>query len=127
MYPEDIYFTETHEWLKVEGNTGIVGITSYAVEELGDIVGVELPEVGAEFSKDDPMGVVESVKSVSDINAPVSGKILKINEELENSPELMNEDPYGKGWFVVMEIEDESELSELMNAEQYASFVESEA
>ena len=127
MVSDEILYTRTHEWLKREGETRItLGITDHAQEELGDIVGVELPIVDAEFAKEDPIGVIESVKAVSDVNCPINGKIVEINEVLEENPELINEDPFGKGWITIIEMEDESELDEFMNQEEYQSFIDAE-
>lgn len=126
MVSEELLYTRTHEWVKKEGENRIrIGITDHAQEELGDIVGVELPEIDAEFGMEDPIGVVESVKAVSDVNSPVNGIVIDVNEKLEDNPELINEDPFGKGWFAVFELEDESELDDLMNQEEYQSFLDS--
>ncbi len=122
--PEDLKYTEDHEWCKVEGDELQFGLTSYAQEELGDIVYVELPEVGEEFDMGDMIGVVESVKTVSDIYSPVSGKVIRVNDELEMSPESINEDPYGEGWIAVIEIIDETEIEELMSGKNYKKFIE---
>ncbi|BBB31922.1 glycine cleavage system H protein [Thermotomaculum hydrothermale] len=126
MYPKDFRYTKDHEWIKVEGNTGIVGITDYAQKQLGDIVYVELPEIDDEFSKGDEVATVESVKAASPIFIPVSGKIVEINEELEDSPELVNQDPHGKGWIFKVELSDESELEELLTAEAYEELIKAE-
>lgn len=126
MYPKEFRYTEDHEWIKVEGNIGTVGITDYAQKQLGDIVYVELPEVDDEFSKGDEVGTVESVKAASPIFIPVSGKIVEVNEELEDTPELLNQDPHGKGWIFKVELSDESELDELMTAESYEELVKAE-
>ncbi len=126
MYPKDYRYTEDHEWIKVEGNIGTVGITDYAQKQLGDIVYVELPEVDDEFEKGDEVATVESVKAASPVIIPVSGKIVEINEELEDSPELVNQDPHGKGWFFKVELSNLSELDDLMTAEQYEEYIKSE-
>ncbi len=126
MYPKDYLYTEDHEWIKVEGNIGTVGITDYAQKQLGDIVYVELPEVDDEFDKGDEVATVESVKAASPVMIPVSGKIVEINEELEDAPETVNQDPHGKGWFFKVEISDESELDGLMSAEQYEEYIKAE-
>jgi glycine cleavage system H protein len=117
--PKDLRYSEEHEWVKVEGEKVRVGITDFAQHELGDIVFVELPEVGAEVSADEPFGSVESVKTVSELYAPVSGKIVEINEDLSDSPEFVNESPYEKAWMIVIEPSNQSELENLMTAEQY--------
>ncbi|MCK5682669.1 glycine cleavage system protein GcvH [bacterium] len=127
MISDEILYTRTHEWIKKDGENSVkIGLTDHAQEELGDIVGVELPELDAEFAKEDPIGVIESVKAVSDVNCPINGKIIEINEILEETPELINEDPFGKGWVAKIELEDESELDELMNQEEYQSFIDAE-
>ncbi len=126
MYPKDYLYTEDHEWIKVEGNIGTVGITDYAQKQLGDIVYVELPEVDDEFDKGEEVATVESVKAASPVMIPVSGKIVEINEELEDAPETVNQDPHGKGWFFKVEISDESELDGLMSAEQYEEYIKAE-
>ena len=119
----EIYFTKDHEWIKVEDNIGVVGITAYASEQLGDIVFVELPEEGitAEFGKD--IAVVESVKAASEVYSPVSGTIIKSNEDLNSTPEIVNEDPVGKGWFYEIEISNNNELSGLMSKEEYQKHI----
>ena len=119
----EIYFTKDHEWIKVEDNIGVVGITAYASEQLGDIVFVELPEEGitAEIGKD--IAVVESVKAASEVYSPVSGTIIKSNEDLNSTPEIVNEDPVGKGWFYEIEISNNDELSGLMSEEEYQKHI----
>lgn len=120
---EELRYTETHEWLKVEGNNAIVGITDHAQSELTDIVFVELPEPGKEISKGDELCIVESVKSVSEIYSPISGKVLKINKKLEDSPEIINESPYDNGWLVELEIKDKSEINNLLDSESYKNIL----
>ena len=119
----EIFFTKDHEWIKVEDNIGVVGITAYASEQLGDIVFVELPEEGitAEIGKD--IAVVESVKAASEVYSPVSGTITKSNEDLNSTPEIVNEDPVGKGWFYEIEISNNDELSGLMSEEEYQKHI----
>jgi glycine cleavage system H protein len=117
--PKELRYSEEHEWVKVEGERVRVGITDFAQHELGDIVFVELPDVGDEISADEPFGSVESVKTVSELYAPVSGKVVEVNEDLSDSPEFVNESPYEKAWMVVIELSDSSELDKLMTAEQY--------
>jgi len=119
-------YTETHEWIRMEGEYGYVGITDYAQEQLSDIVYVELPEVGDTYTKGEVFCVVESVKAASDCYFPVEGKIVEINEEIEDSPELANTDPYDQGWFVKVAIDDPDELDDLMDAETYAEYAEEE-
>jgi len=116
---DDLKYTDTHEWLKVNGDMAIIGITDHAQNELTDIVFVELPEVGKEIKKGEELCVVESVKSVSEIFAPVSGKIVNVNERLEDAPETVNEKPYDDGWLVELEIKDKSEIDALIDAESY--------
>jgi len=123
--PKDLKYTEEHEWVRKEGSVGVCGITDYAQEMLTDIVYVELPEVDIEIGQGEQVAVVESVKAVSDVYAPLSGTIVEINEELEDSPEVVNDDPYGDGWIFKIEIADDDELEELMDAEEYAAFIES--
>jgi len=125
--PEGIYYSEDHEWVKVEEGVGTIGITDFAQDELGDIVFVELPQVGDEFDKEDNFVVIESVKAVSDLYMPVSGEVVEVNEDLLDQPELVNEDPYEGGWIVKVSLSDESELEELMDADEYSSFLEEEA
>jgi len=115
----DLKYTDTHEWLKVKGNTALVGITDHAQSELTDIVFAELPEVGKELKKGDELCVVESVKSVSEIYAPISGKVVGVNEKLEDTPEIINESPYDDGWLVELEIKDKEELDDLLDSGSY--------
>ena len=116
---EGLYYTKEFEWIKVEGDTGTIGITFHAQKELGDIVYVDLPEVGSEFKKGDSIGVVESVKTVADVYTPVTGKVTDRNFALKDHPEFVNEDPYGKGWLVKMEIQDREEIKELLSSRAY--------
>lgn len=122
--PKDLLYSEEHEWVKKEGNKVRVGITDFAQSELGDVVFVELPEVGDEFEAEEPFGSVESVKTVSELYAPVSGKVVEINEELEDSPEYVNESPYEDAWMIIMEVSNESELDNLLSDEQYQEIIE---
>ena len=124
MYPDDFYYSKDHEWIKVEGEKATVGITDFAQKQLGDVVYVELPKIGAQLEFHQPLGVIESVKAVSDVYSPVSGEVIEANQELNNSPELINEDPHGKGWIVRLKIKDESELQKLMSADEYEKFLE---
>ncbi|MBT3923152.1 MAG: glycine cleavage system protein GcvH [Nitrospinaceae bacterium] len=117
--PEELLYTQEHEWIRVEGQNAVIGITQFAQDQLGDIVFVELPEVGSQIEKESPFGVVESVKTVSDLYAPVSGKIIKVNQDLEANPENVNGEPYGKGWIVEIEVSDAKELDSLLNPEAY--------
>ncbi len=118
-----VRYTKDHEYIRVEGDTGVVGITDYAQEQLGDVVYVELPEVGRAVGKGDEAAVVESVKAASEIYAPVSGEVIEVNSELESSPGMVNEDSAGRGWFLKIRVTDESELNDLMTEEQYQEFV----
>ncbi|SFE94392.1 glycine cleavage system protein GcvH [Alteribacillus iranensis] len=121
--PSDLQYSEEHEWVKKEGEKVRIGITDFAQSELGDIVFVELPEVGDEIQADEPFGSVESVKTVSELYAPVSGKVVEVNEELDDSPEFVNESPYDKAWMVVVEPSNEDEFDELMSATEYEEMV----
>lgn len=121
--PEGLKYSKEHEWVLVEDQIVTVGITEYAQEELGDVVYVELPKVGEKMVKDDPFGAVESVKAVSDLYAPISGAVLEVNDSLPDSPEMINEDPYGDGWMIKVEMSGEEDLSDLMSAEEYAEYV----
>ncbi|MEC7734706.1 MAG: glycine cleavage system protein GcvH [Pseudomonadota bacterium] len=119
----DTYFTKDHEWIKIENNTGIVGITKYASEQLGDIVFVELPEKGSQAEKGKDIAVVESVKAASEIYSPVSGIIVDTNENLNDAPEVVNEDPSGDGWFYKIEITNSEEISDLMSEQEYLELI----
>lgn len=125
--PEDLKYTREHEWLAIEEKVATVGITDHAQEQLGEVVFVELPAAGDKAEKGEPFGVVESTKAVSDIYAPVSGEVTEVNDDLPDSPELVNEDPYGDGWMVKITIGDEAELEELMTADEYREYVEESA
>ncbi|NBJ11301.1 glycine cleavage system protein GcvH [Microvirga arsenatis] len=118
-------YTKDHEYIRVEGDAGIVGISDYAQGQLGDVVFVELPSVGKTLSKGDEAAVVESVKAASEVYAPVSGEVVEVNSELESSPGTVNEDPAGRGWFMKIRLTDPSELDGLMTEEQYQEFVKS--
>ncbi|OCA81340.1 glycine cleavage system protein GcvH [Pseudobacillus wudalianchiensis] len=117
--PKELRYSEEHEWVKTEGEKVRIGITHFAQSELGDIVFVELPSVGDEVKADEPFGSVESVKTVSELYAPVSGKVVEVNEDLDDNPEFVNESPYEKAWMIVVELSDASQLDNLMTAEQY--------
>jgi glycine cleavage system H protein len=119
-YPEDLRYSKEHEWVRVDGSQATIGITSFAADELGDIVFLELPEVGAELSQFASFGVVESVKAVSDLYAPASGRVVEVNERLRESPELLNSDAFGDGWIARVELSDPDELDNLMDAAAYA-------
>lgn len=126
MYPQDLKYTKEHEWVRMEGDVGTVGITDHAQEELGDIVYVELPRLGARVEKGRTLGSVESVKAVSDIYAPVSGEVVEVNEELANTPEKINKDPHGAAWLVKIRLSAPAELEGLMTAEAYEAYVAAE-
>lgn len=123
-FPAELRYSEHDEWARVEEDEVITGITDYAQDQLSDIVYVELPEVGDQFDKGEPYGVVESVKAASDVYMPASGEIVEVNLELEDTPEIVNEDPYGKGWFVRIRPAELADLDELMDAEAYRAHVE---
>jgi len=125
--PSDLKYSREHEWIRVEGNLATIGITDYAQEELGDIVNVELPDEGDEIHKDEAFGAVESVKASSEVFSPVSGKIVEVNEPLQDAPEMINEDPYDEGWMVKVETSDSSELDELMDAAAYEQYIQEES
>jgi len=118
-FPEELLYTETHEWVRVEGNQVTIGLTDYAQSQLKDIVYVDMPEAGSEFKKGDSLGVVESVKTVADVYTPVTGKVVEANFTLKDHPQFVNEDPYGKGWLVKMEIQNREELGRLLSSEAY--------
>ena len=124
MYPDDFYYTKDHEWIKVKANEATVGITDFAQKQLGDVVYVEVPEVGTQLEFHQSLGVIESVKAVSDVYSPISGEVVELNAELNDSPELVNQDPHGKGWIIRMKIKDEKELQKLMSAAEYEEFLE---
>ncbi|AGT33343.1 glycine cleavage system protein H [Geobacillus genomosp. 3] len=121
--PKELRYSKEHEWVRVEGDKVRIGITDFAQSELGDIVFVELPEVGAELTANEPFGSVESVKTVSELYAPISGTVVEVNEELNDNPEYVNESPYEKAWMVVVEPKDVSEVDKLLTAEQYEAMV----
>ncbi|RME39908.1 MAG: glycine cleavage system protein GcvH [Deltaproteobacteria bacterium] len=125
-FPEELKYTEEHEWAMVEDDIVTVGITDFAQDALGDVVFVELPEVGTQVEAGKPFGVVESVKAVSDIYAPVSGEVIEVNEELPDSPELVNTSPYEDGWMIKIRLNDTSELDKLLDADAYEALTEEE-
>jgi glycine cleavage system H protein len=118
-FPEELLYTETHEWVKTEGNQVTVGLTDYAQNQMKDIVYVELPGIGAGFNKGESIGVVESVKTAADLFSPVTGKVTETNVTLKDSPQFINEDPYGKGWILKMDLRDKGELKGLLRSEAY--------
>jgi glycine cleavage system H protein len=121
--PEELQYTKSHEWVRTEGDTATIGITDHAQDELGDVVFVELPEAGATFDAGDSFGTVESVKAVSDLYTPVGGEVVEVNEALNDSPEKINEDPYGDGWIVKLSVSDRGDL---LSASDYERFLEEE-
>ncbi|MCY3823782.1 MAG: glycine cleavage system protein GcvH [Nitrospinae bacterium] len=124
--PSGLKYSREHEWVRVEGNIAVIGITDFAQSELGDVVYVELPEVGTEVEANNTFGVVESVKAVSDLFAPVTGVVLEANTTLEDQPELVNSEPYEDGWMIRVEMKDESELNDLLEADSYRAYTEEE-
>lgn len=124
--PAGLKYSKEHEWVTADESVAIVGITDHAQEQLGEIVFVELPAVGDKVSKDDPFGVIESVKAVSDIYAPVSGSVVAVNEDLAGSPETVNEDPYGDGWLIKVKVSDPTDYDDLMDSEEYEAMVAEE-
>jgi len=125
-YPNDLSYSKDHEWARVDGKVATVGITKFAVEQLGDVTMVELPREGDEFKQGDIFGTVESVKAVSDLFCPVSGKIVKVNSPLVDNPEFVNDDPYDEGWMVEIEMKDPGELDQLMSSEKYLELLKEE-
>ena len=125
--PEDNRYAKSHEYVHVEGETGTIGITDYAQKELGDVVFVELPQVGAQLEAGDELGSIESVKAVSELFSPVSGEVVEVNEALADKPELVNTDPYGDGWMIRIKVADASELDELMPADEYEEYIQAES
>lgn len=125
--PVELKYSKEHEWVRVEGNRATIGITDFAQECLGDIVFVELPSLGDTLEAEEPFGVVESVKTASDLYAPVSGKVVEVNDAPVDSPEVINQDAFGRGWLVVVELSDPSQLNDLLSAEDYKAMVQEQA
>jgi glycine cleavage system H protein len=125
-YPDTLRYTKEHEWARLSGNTATVGITTYAKDQLGDVVYLELPEVGAPVTRGQPFGVVESTKAVSELFAPVSGKVTKVNKALVDAPEQINDDPHEKGWMIEIELSSPNEAAELLSARQYEDLLAAE-
>ncbi len=121
--PEELKYTKDHEWTRIDGETAVVGITDYAQSELGDIVYVELPEVGTSVKQGESFGTIEAVKAVSDLYAPVSGEVIAVNDKLNDSPELVNRDPYGEGWMIKIKMTDPAELEKLLDKSQYEALL----
>jgi len=126
-FPEDLKYHKEHTWVRVSGKKATIGITDYAQDALGDIVYIDLPEVDAEIAKDSEFSEIESTKATSSVIAPVTGTIIEVNEDLDESPEIINEDPYGKGWIAVVELTDPSELDDLLDGADYERYIEEEA
>jgi glycine cleavage system H protein len=124
MYPKDYRYTKDHEWVKVEGDTATIGITEFAQKQLGDVVYVELPPIGRTLDVHQTIGVVESVKAVSDVYSPLSGEVIAVNEDLNNSPEMLNQDPHGKGWIIRLRLKNKEDWDALLPAVDYEKFLE---
>jgi glycine cleavage system H protein len=123
MYPLDYLYSREHEWVRVDGDVAVLGITEFAQEELGEVVFVELPEVGQVFNTGDELGSIESVKAVAEVYTPVAGEIVEVNDAVVDDPELLNDDPHGEGWLVKIRYSSASDLKELMSAEKYEEFI----
>jgi glycine cleavage system H protein len=126
-YPSDLRYDKEHEWIRVEGDVAVIGISDFAQDQLGEVVYVDLPAVGDTVTSGDTFGEVESVKSVSELFSPVSGEVVKVNDELDGAPEAINEDAYGTGWMIEVKLADASELDGLMSSDEYQDFIASEA
>jgi glycine cleavage system H protein len=126
MNPDDLHYAPSHEWVRIEGDVGTIGITDHAQKELGEIVYLELPEVGHVYNADDEFGTVESVKAVSELFIPISGEIIEINKSAVSEPGIVNDDPFGDGWLIKVKVTTDDEAKKLMSAEQYAEYVKSE-
>ena len=126
MNPEDLHYTQSHEWVRIDGDIGTIGITDYAQKELGEIVYLEMPEVGHVFNADEEFGTVESVKAVSELFTPLSGEIVEVNKAAIGEPGIVNDDPFGDGWLIKMKLSTDEEVGKLMSAEDYASYVQQE-
>jgi glycine cleavage system H protein len=125
-FPEELHYTPSHEWVRIDGDVGTIGITDYAQKELGEIVYLEMPEVGHVFNADEEFGTVESVKAVSELYTPVSGEVVEVNKAAVAEPGIVNDDPFGDGWLIKMKLTTDEEVGKLMTAEQYASYVQQE-
>jgi len=125
MYPSDYLYSREHEWVKIEDDVCVIGITEFAQQELGEVVFVELPEIGQVFNANDELGTIESVKAVAEVYTPVAGEVVEVNDAVVDDPELLNEDPHVEGWLVKLRFSSASDLKGLMNAEQYEEFVQS--
>src|SRR3990170_289226 len=125
-FPQDLKYTKEHEWVKVDGDIATIGITDYAQDSLGDVVYVELPQEGGSVTKNEPFGVVESVKAVSDLYSPVSGTVAEVNDAIGDSPEAVNDDPYGDAWMIKVQLSNKDELNDLLTADEYQKYIEEE-
>ena len=123
-HPDDLYYNREHIWVRVQGTRGTVGVTDFAQHEMGEILFVDLPEEGSQVEKDDVFGTLESSKTVAELHSPIGGEIVSVNKDLEEEPSLVNDDPYGNGWLVVIEIDDPTELEDMLNAADYEDFLE---
>tara|TARA_B100001113_G_C20885203_1_gene524453 strand:+ start:96 stop:470 length:375 start_codon:yes stop_codon:yes gene_type:complete len=123
MIPEDLKYTKEHEWVKIDGDTALIGITDYAQSELGDIVFVEMPNVGDKFSQNDTIGTIEAVKTVADIYSPIDGTIIEINKDIESDPEFVNSDPYSNGWLIKMKFSSSDDLKNLLSHQEYKELI----
>jgi glycine cleavage system H protein len=123
-YPEDLYYSQEHTWVRVTGNRGTVGVTNFAQQEMGEILYTELPNEGSQVEQGDILGTLESSKTVAELFSPVSGEVISINKDLEEEPSIINDDPYGKGWLLVLELDDPNEIQDLSNAVEYEDFLE---
>ena len=123
MLPKELKYTKEHEWVKIDGDEAVIGVTDYAQSELGDIIFIELPSIGDIFQEDDVIGTIEAVKTVADIFSPLAGKIIEINNEIENNPEFANSDPYNKGWLVKMKCTDKTSIENLLDSKEYSDII----
>ncbi len=122
--PEELKYTEEHEWIKIDGNTATIGITDFAQGELGDIVYIDIDSIGNELDVNEIFGTVEAVKTVSDLFMPIKGKVLEVNSNIESTPEIVNEDPYGNGWIIKIEISEDQDISNLLSAQEYKKMID---
>jgi glycine cleavage system H protein len=127
MYPKDLRYDKEHEWVRMDGDVATIGISHFAQDQLGEVVYVDLPSVGDSISSGETFGEIESVKSVSELYAPLAGEVVKVNEALDDAPETVNEDPYGEGWMIQVKVADASEADSLMSADEYEAFIAEEA
>lgn len=123
MYPQELLYTKDHEWIHVDGNTALIGITDHAQKELGDIVFVELPAVGTHVAEKESLGTVESVKAVADVYSPVTGDVIAVNPKIQRAPELVNTDPHGEGWLIQVRLKNRNETESLMSSEEYEAYI----